>query len=122
MFWRFNLYTLVWMLIVLTLILLPGQQMPQLGTTLFSADKFAHMLVFAILALLMIIGFAKQTTYPGLRNKAAHYALIIAIAYASILEGSQIFSEGRTIDAYDAIANTIGCCAGYGLFFVLYKW
>nr|WKN40155.1 VanZ family protein [Tunicatimonas sp. TK19036] len=122
MFWRFNFYTLVWMLVILALILMPGPQMPQLGTSLFSVDKLAHTAVFAILALLMIIGFAKQTRYLGLRNKAAKYALILSITYASVLESTQVFSEGRTIDAYDAIANTIGCVSGYGLFFALYKW
>ncbi|MEM9672315.1 MAG: VanZ family protein [Cyclobacteriaceae bacterium] len=122
MFWRFNFYTLVWMLIILALILLPGRQMPQLGTSLLSPDKIAHTAVFAILVLLMIIGFAKQQTYPRLRNMAASYALILSVGYASVLEGTQIFSEGRTIDIYDIVANTLGCGLGYGLFLAIYKW
>lgn len=122
MFWRFNVYTLVWMLVILTLILLPSRQMPQLGTSLFSPDKIAHTFVFAVLVLLMIIGFSKQSTYPHLRNKAARYALILSIGYASLLEGTQIFSEGRTIDVYDAVANTLGCIVGYASFFAIYKW
>ena len=122
MFWRFNLYTLLWMLLILVLVVLPGQHMPQTGTTLLSVDKLAHTGIFAILALLMTIGFAKQRTYYWLRNKAATYALILSIGYASILESTQIFSEGRTIDIYDAIANTVGCMAGYGAFLAIYRW
>lgn len=110
------------MLIILALILLPGRQMPQLGTSLLSPDKIAHTAVFAILVLLMIIGFAKQQTYPRLRNMAASYALILSVGYASVLEGTQIFSEGRTIDIYDIVANTLGCGLGYGLFLAIYKW
>ncbi|WKN40853.1 VanZ family protein [Tunicatimonas pelagia] len=121
MFWRFNLYTLLWMILILVLIILPGQHLPQTGTSLFSIDKIVHTGIFAGLALLMAIGFAKQRTYYGLRNKAATYALIVSVGYASILESTQIFSEGRTIDMYDAIANTVGCVAGYGMFFVIYR-
>ena len=122
MFWRFNFYTLVWMIVILALILLPGQQMPQLGTSLLSPDKVAHVTVFAVLVLLMTIGFAKQRTYPRLRNMAPTYALILSVGYASALEGTQFFSEGRTIDFYDIVANTLGCVLGYGLFLAIYKW
>ncbi|MEO0330547.1 MAG: VanZ family protein [Bacteroidota bacterium] len=122
MFWRFNLYTLLWMIFILILIVLPGQHMPETSTNLLSVDKIVHVGIFAVLALLMAIGFAKQRTYYWLHNKAAIYALIIAIGYASILESTQIFSEGRAVDVYDAIANTIGCTVGYGIFFVIYRW
>ncbi|WP_424584982.1 VanZ family protein [Tunicatimonas sp.] len=121
MFWRFNFYTLLWMLLILGLIILPGQHMPQTGTTLLSIDKIAHTGIFAVLVLLMTIGFTKQSAYRRLRNKAAIYALIISIGYASILESTQVFSEGRTIDIYDAIANTVGCVAGYGVFLAIYR-
>lgn len=110
------------MLVILGLILLPSREMPELGTKLISPDKLAHTFVFAVLALLMVIGFSKQTVYRKLRNKAARYALVLSIAYASLLEFGQIFSDGRMVDGYDAIANTTGCFIGYGLFFAIYKW
>ncbi|MEM9829083.1 MAG: VanZ family protein [Bacteroidota bacterium] len=122
MFWRFNLYTILWMAFILILIILPGQHMPQTGTTLLSVDKLVHTGIFAVLALLMTIGFSKQRTYHWLHNKAAFYALIISIGYASVLEGTQLFSEGRVVDIYDAIANTVGCFVGYGVFFAIYRW
>ena len=122
MFWRFNLYTLLWMIFILILIVLPGQHMPSTGTNLFNPDKIVHAAVFAVLVLLMTIGFSKQRTYHQLRNKAAVYALIISVGYASVLEGAQIFSEDRTIDIYDAIANTVGCVIGYIAFFAIYRW
>ena len=122
MFWRFNLYTLVWMVFILALVVLPGQHMPQTGADLFSIDKIVHTGLFAVLTLLMAIGFAKQTTYYRLRNKAVIYALILSVGYASIMESTQIFSEGRTIDIYDAIANTVGCIIGFGVFFAIYRW
>ena len=122
MFWRFNLYTLLWMTFILILIVLPGQHMPETGTDLFSPDKIIHTALFAVLVLLMAIGFSKQHTYHRLRNKALVYALILSVGYASVLEGTQIFSEGRTLDAYDAIANTVGCLMGYGTFYAIYRW
>jgi len=122
MFWRFNFYTLLWMIFILVLIILPGQHMPETGTNLFNPDKIIHAAVFAVLALLMTIGFSKQRTYYTLRNKAALSALLISVGYASVLEGTQIFSEGRTLDLYDAIANTVGCFIGYGMFYAIYRF
>lgn len=122
MFLRFNLPTILWAVFILVLILLPSQQLPEIeNNTLISFDKLAHAFVFAVLVLLMIVGFIKQSVYPVLRNNAVSYSLYISIAYAIILEVTQLLASGRMVELYDGIANIAGCLLGFGLFYTIYR-
>ncbi|MDF9795680.1 VanZ family protein [Catalinimonas alkaloidigena] len=113
---------MVWALIILALILLPGQQMPEISVKFFlSIDKLAHAFVFCVLVLLMIIGFTKQYTYPVLRNNAAKYSLLISMIYAIILEILQFLSNARMVEFLDATANLVGCISGYLIFLLIYR-
>lgn len=96
--------------------------MPQLGDAVISIDKAVHASLFVVLTLLMIVGFTKQFAYPRLRNKAQQYSLIIALPYAAFIEIVQLFSEGRSFEISDMLANLSGCLVGFFLFFVIYKW
>lgn len=113
---------MVWAIIILILVLLPGQQMPDLGGDyLLSIDKLAHGFVFCVLVLLMIIGFSKQFRYPGLRNNAVRYSLSLSIAYAITLEILQFLSTARMVEFFDATANIAGCISGWLFFLAIYK-
>ncbi len=122
MFLRYNLLTILWAIIILVLVLLPSQNLPKIDEdSLIGFDKLIHISIFLVLVFLMIVGFIKQSIYPVLRYDAVKYALIISIGYSLVLEGGQFFSEGRTVDIYDIIANTVGCTSGFALFYVIYK-
>lgn len=121
MFLRFNLFTFLWAGVILLLILMPGQQMPLIGD-LFSFDKLAHLGVFSILSLLMIIGFSKQYTCPKLKQNPIRYALIISSTYASILELGQSIIPDRYADFYDMAFNLSGVLIGYIIFLLIYKF
>ena len=120
MFLKYNLYTIVWAIIILILVLMPGAQMAK-ADVVFSFDKIAHGFVFCVLVFLMIIGFTKQHTFAMLRSGPAKYALLFSVAYALLLEAGQLLVSGRMVELYDAAANVSGCVAGYGLFYVVYK-
>lgn len=122
MFIRYNIYTAVWALLIASLVLLPGQNLPQLGDSLFSIDKAIHAFLFMGLALLMVIGLIKQSAYPALRNKALRYSLILSISYAIMIETLQLLSSGRSFEIPDMLANVGGCFVGFLLFIALYKW
>ena len=122
MFLRYNLFTILWFLLILVLVMLPGRQLPKLGETLFSIDKVVHTFLFAVLALLMVVGFLKQSTYPVLRNNAIRSTLVLSIAYATSIEITQFLADGRTFDFYDAVANILGCIVGYIVFLAIYRW
>jgi VanZ family protein len=120
MFFKYNLYTLVWAIVILILVLMPGAQMAK-ADVIFSFDKIAHGFVFCVLAFLMIIGFTKQHTFALLRSRPVKYALLISITYALMLEAGQLLVSGRMVELYDATANVSGCLIGYGLFYLVYK-
>lgn len=120
MFWRFNLFTIVWAAIIFLLILMPGQQMPDLGD-LFSFDKLAHLGVFCVLSFLMIIGFTKQYTFQRLNGSPIKYALIVSVSYATILELAQGLIPARDLNFYDLLFNILGVLVGYLLFQLIYK-
>ena len=121
MFIRYNAYTIVWSLLIASLVLLPGSNLPQLSDSLFSIDKLVHAFLFAVLAFLMVVGFIKQSVYPGLRNKALLYSFVLTISYAILIEALQVFSPDRMFEVGDMGANVSGCFAGFLFFFALYK-
>ncbi len=121
MFLRYNLFTILWAGIIFLLILMPGQQFPELGN-LFSFDKMAHLGVFSILCLLMIIGFSKQFSFLKIRKYSVRYSLLISLTYAAILEAGQVLIPDRSANFFDMAFNTMGVLFGYLIFFLVYKF
>lgn len=84
-------------------------------------DKVAHLFVFAILVLLMIVGFSKQYRYLYIRFQAIKLSLIICLAYGLLIEVAQSLVPDRTLEYADLIADFVGCGVGYGIFYWVYK-
>lgn len=124
MFFRYNLFTICWLLIILLLTLTPGDALPQtnLWAELLNVDKVVHFIIFGILTLLMIIGFTKQYTFATLRKYAVAAALAVSIGYGIVIELIQIAIPGRGLELMDMVANTIGCMLGYAVFYMIYKY
>lgn len=124
MFFRYNLFTICWLLIILLLTLTPGDALPEtnLWAELLNIDKVVHFIIFGILTLLMIIGFTKQYSFAGLRKNAVAAALAISIGYGFVIELIQIAIPGRGLELMDMVANTIGCLLGFALFYMIYKY
>lgn len=124
MFFRYNLFTICWLLLILLLTLSPGDAFPEtrIWTDLLSFDKVVHFLIFSILVVLMIVGFSKQYTYEWIRKRAVPLSLAISIGYGILIEAIQIPIPGRYLEGMDIVANTIGCFIGYGLFYLVYKF
>jgi len=99
---------------------MPGQQFPEIGD-LFSFDKLAHSGVFAILVLLMIIGFSKQYTFQIFREQPIRYSVLISLIYASFLELGQSLIPDRYANFYDMAFNILGVGLGYIIFLIIYK-
>lgn len=122
MFIRYNAYTFIWALLIAVLVLLPGQNLPQLEESILSIDKLVHAFLFTGLAFLIVVGFIKQSAYPALRNKALLYSFLVSISYAILVEVLQLFSPARMFEIMDMTANISGVFGGFLLFFALYKW
>ncbi|MFP4290174.1 MAG: VanZ family protein [Cyclobacteriaceae bacterium] len=96
--------------------------MPELEQDfLISTDKLAHFGVFLVLSFLTARGLRKQQKHQGLKPKYAFYTLLITVTYGLLLESLQLLSDGRSVEWYDALANTLGCLGGLLFFIVLKK-
>lgn len=87
-----------------------------------SFDKFAHTFFFAILTLLMIIGFSKQYAYRNLRERPIILSILVTIFYGLTIETVQTFIPGRSIEITDVFANAFGTGIGVIMFFIIYRW
>lgn len=101
---------------------MPGQEVPKVDMWNFlSIDKLVHVILFAVLVLLMIVGLTKQSKYQIVRLFPVYFSLAISIAYAIFTELIQWFIPERQVELQDLIANTVGCLTGVGIFYLIYK-
>ena len=122
MFFKYNLLAILWALFILALTALPGEDFPDLDFwSLLTFDKAAHMFVFTVLVLQLIVGFIKQYRFRQLRYKAVKVAFSIGIIYGALTELLQefIFTD-RNADIWDFVANFIGCILGVVGFRLIY--
>lgn len=96
--------------------------MPQISFwLLFSFDKWAHAIVFAIFTYLLSLGLKKQFHIRFLRNNGVKLAVTVGILYGSILELFQgLLFEGRNAEWADMAANATGSFIGIFLFWIIF--
>lgn len=96
---------------------MPGDQFR--GNNKANLDTVIHGVLFAVLFLLLTVGFIKQKRFPSLHTLTRLKVFVICIVYGSLLELMQgVLFVGRSVELSDIIANSAGAVAG-GLVFVL---
>lgn len=119
MFLKYNIFTILWAILLLFMVLIPGDLLPDSKSGSFTGlDKLVHVFFFSILILLMIVGFSKQYEYQKLRYNAVGFSLGISVIYGLIMESAQSLVPGRNVELLDVVANTSGCLIGIGLFYL----
>jgi len=123
MFFRYNIFAIVMVLIIMALSLSPGGNMPDIseGLLYIESDKAAHFTFYGVLTFMLIVGFTKQYTFPKLRYYSARYSLLIAAVLGLALELLQGVISDRSIEVNDILANTLGASSGLGMFYLIYK-
>ncbi|MFN6945046.1 MAG: VanZ family protein [Cytophagaceae bacterium] len=123
MFLRYNAFAIAWAILIVFLTLFPGKEMPEMTIwDMVSFDKFAHMFVFAIFTLLMIVGFSKQYTYAVLKRHPVRSALLVSIFLGGVIEIAQSIIPGRGFDYLDFVADALGSLLGYVAFYFIYQF
>jgi VanZ family protein len=112
----FRILAFGWLVLTLTLLLLPGDSLPSEPIIPFQ-DKVAHFVLFAGYAFLWILGFVENMWAS--RNITL---IIILIGGLFIAVSSELIQEaipGRRGDLFDFFVDLIGLITGYviGLFF-----
>lgn len=108
---------LLWAAIILGLCILPAEVLEPVDLlNLDYADKFAHLVVFAVLALLFGHGMRRYKGTMSLCSKTALYIFLGCSAYGGLIELVQgAFIENRVADVFDFVADTLG--SGLGIVF-----
>ncbi|QNL21505.1 VanZ family protein [Hyphobacterium sp. CCMP332] len=119
---KYHIFTIVWAIIVSSIILIPGGSLPNLEFfNLLGFDKLVHFFAFALLSLLMIVGFNKQYS-DGCYHFNIYYLTIFSlISYGALLEFIQQYIPDRNFEIWDAVANGLGVIFGRFMFFMIYK-
>ena len=119
---RFYLPAIIWIIFVLVLCTLPGNDLP--NDPMFEKihmDKIVHMGLFACTVLLLCLGYYRQyghiskLTFSVIAISAAFYGL--AIEYIQ-----RYWAVQRNFDMSDVAADTVGAVAGILAFKLIKKW
>jgi len=117
MFFKYNFPAILWGLIILILMGMPGNDIPKMPwLEHLHFDKAVHFFLYAVFTILLIRSFKKQISFTFLQKYSVATALGIGIFYGAILEYLQgILFIDRTSDLHDLIANIIGSLGGLPL-------
>lgn len=106
---------IIWLAVVLTLVMIPGKQLPE-SEFLFEIDfdKFVHVGIFGLLAVLFCWPFYKTATPP---KKRIFYFIIIALLTSALGYCTELmqkyWAEGRSYDLMDWLADSTGALGGF---------
>ncbi|HAA00944.1 MAG TPA: VanZ family protein [Flavobacteriales bacterium] len=119
---RFLFPAICWALLIFLLCIAPSDQLPDTSIWDFiSFDKVAHLFIFSVFSLLIIVGLRRQYSYSALRYHAKRVAFLAASVYGVIIEFiQQVMNSGRHFEWMDVVADVIGSLLGITLFRIIY--
>jgi len=94
-------FTISITLLILIAVLLPGSAVPDVGN--FGLDKIVHFLLFFAWAVALRFDFASL-------NKILVF--VIGIVFSCLTEVLQLFTEDRSFDFFDMLADAVGLATG----------
>lgn len=106
---------ILWLVVVLILIMIPGKQLPE-SEFLFEInfDKFVHVGIFGLLAVLFSWPFYK-TAIP--KNKKILYFIIIALSTSAFGYTTELmqkyWAQGRSYSLMDWLADSGGALGAF---------
>ncbi len=114
---KYLLPVILWSLVILWLISIPGSNIPK--TPLLAIphfDKLVHFGIFAVFAFLLIYGLNKQST-AFCQKYQYTIALLAGVIYSAGTELLQhIYISSRSGEFWDFLANLAGCVVGLLVF------
>lgn len=121
MFFRHNLLTITWSMIIIILCCIPGKEFPEASFfEIPHLDKMVHFTFYFVLIILSIRGFYRQFQFNFLSKYYFISAIIYGITLGIVIEFLQhYFIPFRDGNLLDALANILGSILGF--LFVKYK-
>lgn len=108
-------FSLLWAIIIIVLLVLPTENIPESEINFENLDKIAHFLLFSGLGFITYIE-SKKTSFKNIK------IIIISLAFAIFTELLQlIFTTCRQFDFFDIISDILGYFTGFFITKLLYK-
>lgn len=106
--------TLVYFLLTVVLLCLPGSAIPQRSwLTLIHADKIVHIGMFALLCILFAASMRKAERTAREQKKYILLVFIACVTYGILMEFVQKYwIPNRSFEVYDICADTVGSLLG----------
>ena len=114
MFLNKNKLGIVWTLLILTVCLMPGDNLPESSFLSFrGADKLIHTSLYLVLMVLVGRGLAKYFSSSYSRSRIIVIAFLYCLFLGVGIEFIQsVFVAGRSGDVLDVLANAAGASIG----------
>ena len=112
---RFFIPAILWFVFSTILLIFPGSILPKENwLDKIWADKWAHIILFAILVILWIRTFHEQNPEKNTRKKIFFWLALSGIVYGIVMEFVQkFFIPNRSFDIGDIAADVVGCLVGF---------
>jgi len=120
MFFKYNIWGIIWILIILIACSTPGRQLPP--SPFINFDKLIHLFFYGMLQILLMRGFALQNQVTFLRKYYLVITATFSTLYGIFIEVMQGFIlKNRSFDPYDITANIIGVVAGIIVWMIFFQ-
>lgn len=115
---KYQLPSILWAIFIYTLCVLTHPGLP--SAPLFGfipIDKLGHTFLFTLQLFFILWGFSRYFKSSVSFKKIAIWSFVITASYGLLIELIQhYFTATRTGDAFDFIADVVGCCLGILLY------
>jgi VanZ family protein len=112
-------YAVLWLLLTIVLLCLPGKSLPDTSGDWFSrmyADKWIHIFLFAILVFLWCNSIPANSTNSNLFILPWLIIVVSGVIYGIAMELIQLWViNGRGFEGWDIAADAAGCVLGYAV-------
>lgn len=116
MFLRYNVFSILFLSLLLIGCLVPGSNLPKDHTQ--NLDKALHIILFLCFTFSSIVGCVKQSQFPKLHYFALKYVVVFSAILTVTIELVQhFFIPRRGFELLDIVADLVGISLAVGLFF-----
>ena len=105
-FLKYQLPALAWAILIFIASSFPGSTYPEVNIA--GIDKFVHFTIYATLCLFTYNAIRHQLRFPFLSRHAMIFSLVLTTLYGLSDEMHQLAVPGRSCDAWDLAADTLG--------------
>ena len=120
MFLKYNIWGIIWVLIILIACSTPGEKLP--GAPFLNFDKLIHFFFYGMLQLLLLRGLLLQYQFKFIQKNYLSISFIFSSFYGILIEILQGYVfRNRSLDTHDMIANVIGVILATIIWILLFR-